>query len=227
MVRRAGDGIIKRKSGMNPVKARDANIKASRRNTMKNMVHLVLMLSMTVFLANCGAAREQIRTQSITEREGVFQEVPIASEPPAGFADVVVKASLKTHLSGEGTLLESGDHGGEFHHFVLNIDDQAVTWEAKGVRENSPIVNGRHFPEEGDGMRYVLEKKIRLHAGAYSIFFGVPEENYTKTVTLNLQEGKSYSLEFWPIYPRHKQGHRASRNGFLGFNLTCDQTVSN
>ena len=73
-----------------------------------------------------------------------------------------VKASFKTHLSGEGTLLESGDspHGGRFYRFVVNIDGQAVTWEVKGVRENSPIVNSRHFPDEGEGMRYVLEKKI-------------------------------------------------------------------
>ena len=100
---------------------------------MKNMVHLVLTLSLAVCLANCGAAREQIRTQSITEREGVFQEVTTAVGPPAGFADVVVKASFKTHLSGEGTLLESGDspHGGPFYRFVMNIDGQAVTWEVE------------------------------------------------------------------------------------------------
>ena len=96
---------------------------------MKNMVHLILTLSLAVFLANCGAAREQIRTQSITEREGVFQEVTTGAVPPAGVADVVVKASFKTHLSGEGALLESGDspHGGPFYRFVVNIDGQAVT----------------------------------------------------------------------------------------------------
>ena len=107
---------------------------------MKNMVHLVLTLSLAVFLANCGAAREQIRTQSITEREGVFQEVTTADGPPPGFADVVVKASLKTHLPGEGPLLESGNspHGGPFYHFTVNIDGQAVTWEVPGQRENSP-----------------------------------------------------------------------------------------
>jgi hypothetical protein len=214
---------------MNPVQARDADITASRRNTVKNMVHLVLTLSLAVCLANCGAAREQIRTQSITEREGVFQEVTTAEGPPAGFADVVVKVSFKTHLSGEGALLESGDspHGGPFYRLVVNIDGQAVTWEAKGVRENSPIVKGRHFPEEGEGMRYVLEKKIRLHAGAHSIFFAVPEENYTKTVIVNLQEGKSYALELRPRYPRYKWGHPASQLGLLGFNSVFNNISNN
>ena len=220
---------MRENSGMNPVKASGADPKASRRNPMKNMVHLVLTLSLAVCLANCGAAREQIRTQSISEREGVFQEVATADGPPSGFADVVVKASLKTHLSGEGALLESGDspHGGPFYRFVVNIDGQAVTWEVKGVRENSPIVNGLHFPVEGEGMRYVLEKKVRLHAGAYSIFFGVPEENYTETMTVNLQEGKSYTLKFQPIYPRYKWGHPASQLGLLGFNAVFNNTVNN
>jgi hypothetical protein len=211
---------------MNPVKARDADITASRRNTMKNMVHLVLTLSMALFLANCGAAREQIRTQSITEREGVFQEVPTADGPPPGFADLVVKASLKTHLSGEGALLESGNspHGGPFYHFVVNIDGQAVTWEVKGVRENAPIVNGEHFPDEGEGIRYMLEKKIRLRAGMHNVFVGVPAENYTKTMTITVSAGTAHTLEFYPIYSRYQRGHPAFRLGFLGFNARLDNT---
>ena len=115
---------------------------------MKKMMHWALLLAFVVLAANCGAAREQIRTQSKTEREGVFQEVTTADGPPPGFADVVIKASLKTHLSGEGTLLESGNspHGGPFYHFVVNIDGQAVTWKVPGQRENLPVVRGRHSP---------------------------------------------------------------------------------
>ena len=126
-------------------------------------------------------------------------------------------------------MLESGDSPdrGPFYRFVVNIDGQAVTWEAKGVRENSPIVKGRHFPEEGEGMRYVLEKKIRLHAGAHSIFFAVPRENYTKTVTVNLPEGKSSTLEFQPIYPRYKWGHPTFQIGFQGFSACLDHTSIN
>ena len=152
-----------------------------------------------------------------------------ATGPPAGFADVVVKASFKTHLSGEGALLESGDspHGAPFYSFVVNIDGQAVTWTVPGQPENLPVENGRHFPEEGKGMRYVLEKKIRLHAGTYSIFFSVPKENYTKTVTVNLQESKSYTLEYRPIYPRYKWGHPTFQIGFLGFSACLDNTSIN
>jgi hypothetical protein len=214
---------------MNPVKPSNADLKASRRNIMKTMVHLVLTLSLVVILANCGAAREQIRTQSLSEGEGVFQVVTTTDGPPPGFADVVVKASLKTHLFGAGPLLESRNspHGGPFYHFTVDINGQGVTWEVPGQRENLPVENGRHFPEEGEGTRYVLEKKIRLHSGAYSISFGVPEENYTDTMTVNLQEGKSYTLKLQPIYPRYKWGHPASQLGLLGFKAAFNNTANN
>ena len=193
---------------------------------MKNMMRVVLSVSLAVIFANCGAAREQIRTQSFSEREGVFQEITTAEGPTAGFADVVIKASLKTHLPGNGTLLESGDspHGGPVYRFVLNIDGQAVTWKVPGQRENIPVVRDRHSQEEGDGMKYGMEKRIRLRPGTHRIFFGVSEEDYSKTATVNLQEGKSYTLEFQPIYPRFKRGHPAARRGLRGFNASLDNT---
>lgn len=192
---------------------------------MKKIRYLALAAALLILVANCNAAREQIQTQSVSERGGVFQEVNTADGPPPGFADVVIKASLKTHLPGE-YLLESGcsSHGAPFYHFTMNIDGQAVTWKVRGVRENSPVVNGRHFPEEGAGMKYVLEKKIRLQAGGHSIFFGVPEADFTKTVSINLQEDRSYALKLRPLYPRYKWGHPASRLGFLGFNVKLDDT---
>jgi hypothetical protein len=139
---------------------------------------------------------------------------------------VILKASLKTHLSEDGALLESDSfpHGGPSYHFKVNIDGQAVNWEAKGVRENFVRMNGRHFPEEGEDMRYVLEKRIRLDSGTHRIFVGVPEENYAKTVTVDLQEDRSYTLELQPIYPRYKWGHPTYRLGLLGFSSWLDNT---
>ena len=75
---------------------------------MKKMMHRALVLAFVVLAANCGASREQIHTQSKTLCEGIFREVNTPDGPPPGYADVVIKASLKTHLSGEGTLLEFG-----------------------------------------------------------------------------------------------------------------------
>jgi hypothetical protein len=188
---------------------------------MKKMMFSTLMVALLILAANCGTAREQIWAQPATSQEEVFQEIAATGSPPAGFADVLVKASLKTHLSGEGTLLESGNHphGKEFYHFILNIDGQGVTWKVPGQRENIPVVRDRHTPDEGNGIKYALEKKIRLRAGAHRVVLDVPEENSTKTVTVNLQQGQSYTLEFLPIYLRYKWGHPAFPLGFQGFNL--------
>ena len=195
---------------------------------MKKIVDWALLLAFAVLAANCGAALEQIRTQSITEREGVFQEVTTAGGPPPGFVDVVVKASLKTHLPGE-YLMESGSspHGGPFYHFTVNVDGQAVTWKVPGQRENLPVAKGQDSPDEGAGMRYTLEKKIRLRAGPHQIFLGVREKNTAKTMIVDLREGALSTLEFRPIYPRHKQGHPAFRLGFLGFNEVFNNTSNN
>ena len=196
---------------------------------MKKVMYSALVVALLILVANCGAAREQIRTQSLTDREGVFQEVTTVDGPPPGFADVVVKASLKTHLSGEGALLESGSspHGGPFYHFTVNVDGQAVTWKVPGQRENLPVVKGQDSPDEGDGMKYTLEKKIRLRAGPHQIFLGVREKNTAKTVIVDLREGASATLEFRPIYPRYKWGHPAFRLGFLGFNEVFNNTSNN
>jgi hypothetical protein len=191
---------------------------------MKKIMSPALVVTLLILAANCGAAREQLRTQPPTAQEGVFQEVVTTGGPPPGFADVVVKASLKTHLSGEGSLLESGNcpHGGEFYQFILKIDGQAVTWQVPGQREDLPVVRERHAQDEGNGMKYALEKKIRLRAGTHRVFLDVPEEHASKTVTVNLQEGKSYTLEFVPIYQRYKWGHPAFQLGFLGFQTKLD-----
>ena len=85
----------------------------------------------------------------------------------------------------------------------------------------------RDSPDEGDGMKYGLEKRIRLRAGTHQVFLGVREENAAKTVIVDLREGASSTLEFRPIYPRYKHGHPASRLGFLGFSVWLDNTSIN
>ena len=195
---------------------------------MKKIMHWALLLASVVLAANCGAALEQIRTQSKTLCEGIFCEVNTPDGPPPGYADVVIKASLKTHLPREYRL-ESGSspHGGPFYHFTVNVDGQAVTWKVPGQRENLPVVKGQDSPDEGDGMKYTLEKKIRLRAGTHQIFLGVREKNTAKTVIVDLREGALSTLEFRPIYPRYKQGHPAFRLGFLGFSVWLDNTSIN
>ncbi len=64
---------------------------------------------------------------------------------------------------------------GPFYHFTVNVDGQAVTWKVPGQRENLLVVQGQHSPDEGDGMRYALAKKIWLRPGTHRVFLGVRE----------------------------------------------------
>jgi len=48
--------------------------------------------------------------------------------------------------------------------FLLNVDGQAVTWKADGLQEITPryLEDGGRNPEGGTGIRYVLNRRIRL-----------------------------------------------------------------
>jgi hypothetical protein len=55
-------------------------------------------------------------------------------------------------------------------------------------------------PEAGEGMKYVLEKIIRLAAGSHKVFFGLPDEPYSTIVDISVKSGGLYMLEFKPHY---------------------------
>jgi hypothetical protein len=59
-------------------------------------------------------------------------------------------------------------------------------------------------PEAGEGMKYLLEKKMRLPAGSHKVFFGLPEDDYYREVVINVKGGEAQTLEFKPEY-RYKR----------------------
>lgn len=99
---------------------------------------------------------------------------------PKGFADLVIKASIKTHLESY-YILESKEslHGKSGYSFVINIDGQAVTWKVDGQKDTVPPYDAKGKistnPEAGEGVKYSLEKRVRLAACSHRIFFGIPE----------------------------------------------------
>ncbi len=194
---------------------------------MKKIRHWALLLTFVVLLANCGASREQIANQSITRIEGVFCEVNTPEAPPPGYADLVIKVSLKTPLRGR-TLLEPKipPHGALFYTFVINIDGQAKTYEVKGREERDPPVDdqGKKLPEGGLGMQYAFEKKLRLKVGSHRLFFGIPGELYYKEINLTLEGGESYLLSFKPNYRRYPHGGRqAFELGLFGYSVSLSR----
>ena len=164
----------------------------------------VVVLVLGLALVGCGAAAKMIVAKSQSERADVFQEISGAEAIPAGYADLTIKANIKTHVEGYyiGESKESA-HGKEVYPFLININGQAVLWKVKGEKHQLPkYVDGKtsRDPEAGEGVKYVLEKKVRLAAGAHKVFFGLPEEPYHTITDITVQIGKAYVLEFKPGY---------------------------
>jgi hypothetical protein len=202
---------------------------------MEKMINLMLALITGLILIGCGATAKEIRAKSLSERSDVFHEVKEEGITPKGFVDVVIKASIKTHLE-RYYVLESKEslHGKPGYPFVLNIDGQSATWKVEGHEDIKPKYDEKGKavpdPETGDGIKYVLEKKIRMTAGSHRIFFGLPEDDYALEANLVLKEDGSNTLEFKPVYKSERKyysirkSERMKRNetflkGIKGFEI--------
>lgn len=176
---------------------------------MKSLMKYVMSIIMGITLIGCGATTKELARMSQSERTDVFTEVPEGGSAPKGFVDLVIKASIKTPLEGYYALESKGSvHGKPSYPFLVNIDDQAVLWKVGGEKETIPLYDEKskvsHDPDAGAGMKYNLEKKVRLAAGPHTVFFGLPGEPYTTKVRLMLKEGGSPVLELKPHY-RYKR----------------------
>ena len=193
---------------------------------MKKMVTWMTLMVLGLALVGCGVTAREIRAKSLSERTDVFREVKEEGAPPNGFVDVVIKASIKTHLEGYYLLEPDTRHGKPEYPFVLNIDGQAVTWEVAGQVEDSPKYDekGRRNPEGGNGMRYVLIKELQLKPGLHKIFFALPGENKSVEVTVTLNENELSVLEFEPIYYRY-DGRPTFEKGVSRFEVFLNERL--
>lgn len=178
---------------------------------MQKIIRGACLGVMILILIGCGAATKEIRIKTQTERTDVFTEVKNTDALSQGFAVLTIKATIKTHLEGYYAL-ESKDspHGKPDYPFLININGQAETWNVAGQKESLPLYDkeGKTIldPDAGEGIKYVLEKKIGLRAGTHKVFLGLPADDYFKEVEITLKEGNTYMLEFKPVY-KYKTRH--------------------
>lgn len=184
---------------------------------------------LSLVLIGCGTAAKTIKLKAQDGRLGVFTEIKNDDAPPPGFAVLMIKATMKTHLA-EYYVLESKDssHGKPGYPFLIHIDGQARTWRVDGRREGLPLYDkdGKtsHDPDAGEGMKYVLEKKIQLRAGTHQVFIGLPADEYFREVEITLKEGVAARLEFKPVYHDKYYPHRISsfRKGIKEYEVYLD-----
>lgn len=55
-------------------------------------------------------------------------------------------------------------------------------------------------PEEGEGIRYQFEKKLRIRAGTHKVFVAIPADDLATTKEVIFTEGEINSLTVEPIY---------------------------
>lgn len=162
---------------------------------------------MAVFLGfafvGCATNEPLIKAYSHSNRDDIFSEVTGQGAIPKGYADLEIHASIKTCPEGY-FLFEPMDsvQGKPGYPFLLNVDGQAVTWKVDGLQEISPryFKDGGKNPEGGTGIRYVLNRRIRLQPGTHRIFFGLPGEDSFREFDVTLKEGRWYVLRFAPVY---------------------------
>ena len=180
---------------------------------MQKVITSVFIGIMSIVLIGCGATAKTIKQKTQNARTDVFTEMKNDDAPTQGFVTLVIMATIKTHLEGY-YLFESKDSmcGKPGYPFIINIAGQAAAWKVAGQKEILPRYDkdGKtsHDPEAGEGIKYVLKKKIQLRAGTHKVFLRLPNEDYFKELEVTLREGKTYTLEFKPIYKYKTQPTR-------------------
>jgi hypothetical protein len=196
---------------------------------MRRMLAFLFAMTVGAVLAGCMTTSQFMKAKSQSARTDVFSEIGAKETIPKGYASLEIKATIKTHTEGF-YLYESKDslHGKKGYPFILNIDGQAVVWKDDGEEDILPIYRkkGGGDPEGGTGVRYRIDKKIRMAGGFHRVFFGLPGECYYREINVALEEGKSYSLALEPIYKRGNVRHLRERrfiNGIEEYKKTLQE----
>jgi len=167
-------------------------------------------LLISLWVAGCATMPESSSLESKPMKADIFTEVTGVDSPCPGLADLVIKASIKTPPKGHNVFWWINDlHGRADYPFRFSVDGQAITWKADNIThdsfqgDESPPDN----PERGIGVKYMLEKRIRLAPGAHTVSFSLPAEEYVMQVEISMREGMENIIEFKPIYRKRFKGN--------------------
>jgi hypothetical protein len=172
---------------------------------MRSRIIITMIAISLALMVGCSATARMVTAKSQSERTDVFTEMTDDDGMSQGFAGLIVKANIKTHEAGH-YIGESGKslHGKPGYPFVLNIDGQAAVWKVNGQKDVKPAYDEQgktsRDSEAKTGIKYILEKKLRLRHGMHKVYFGLPEDEYCVEAEITLRDGEEAVLEFKPIY---------------------------
>lgn len=176
---------------------------------MKRAASFAALMILVLTVAACAVKKEGIIARGQSTDAEVFREAKDGGLPPAESADLTIRASLKTYPK-DHFLIDPKRPADivSAYPFVLNIDGHGTVWRVDGKTDIVPAYDekGRRVPEGGEGIKYTIEKKVRVPAGSHTIYFGVPEERYAVEEVISLSGGTQNVLELKPVYKRSHRG---------------------
>lgn len=163
---------------------------------MKKLISVLSITTTLAVIAGCAGNEDLIKTMSTSISRDIFQEVPQNTPPAPGYLDLRIYSSLKTHKP--GIYSETDPHGTPKYKMLVNIDGQAIHLEARLTEEKSGAISMRD-PNEGIGIRYRFEKKLRIKAGAHKIIVAIPADDLAIEGEILLSDSAN-SLIVEPVY---------------------------
>lgn len=180
---------------------------------MKNTKIVVTLVMALGILTGCAGNQGLIKAMNTSTRQDVFQEPSAATPIPSGYADLRIISSLKTHMPGIYSYKDI--HGTPEYKLLVNIDGQAVQLVGS-LREERREQHSLRDPEEGQGIRYLFQKELRLKSGLHNLFLSLPFDEVTVVREITLADGSSNTLALEPVYSLARDKRR------IGFYTTTN-----
>jgi hypothetical protein len=164
---------------------------------MGKTILLFIMSTLIGTLAGCAGNRSLIESMGAGTGQGIFREIDENASPAPGYVDLRIHSSLKMHKPGIYSRRDA--HGTADYTLLVNIDGQATI--LKGVlNEEGSEALPMGDPEEGEGIRYLFTKRLRLRAGSHRVAVALPVDDIVAERELILSEGEVSSLAIEPVY---------------------------
>lgn len=163
---------------------------------MKKSISVLSIVLTLAVMVGCAGNRDLIKTISTSSSQGIFQEVTENTPPAPGYVDLRIYSSLKTHEP--GIYSKSDPHGTTNYTMLVNIDGQAIHLQGLQREEKSGAISMRD-PNEGIGIRYQFEKKLRIKAGAHKVVVAIPSDDLAIEREILLSDSAN-SLVVEPVY---------------------------
>lgn len=181
---------------------------------MKSTILAFTTITAFVILPGCADNKALVKAMGTGTSQGVFQEIGENAPQVPGYADLHIYSSLKTHKPG----IYSGKdiHGTQDYMLLVNIDGQATTLKGRLSMERNESRSVRD-PEEGEGIRYLFTKILRVKTGTHRVFVALPTDDIVAGRDVIISEGENSSLTMEPIYGSVPGKHGPGTYGLTSF----------